>query len=188
MRARDGKDSAEDDLVRLFHKRVLTMTSSRVRDIETARDLTQEVLMAVILAIRQNRIREGEKLAAYVFGTARNLINGHFRSKPPDHLPLPQDLSTGGDFLENLHARFLMGRLLSSLDAADRRVLALALVEGLKPGEIARRLGLSSVAVRARKSRAIKKAIERFAGRRARRHMPGLDCLTPAAAPLSKLR
>jgi RNA polymerase sigma factor (sigma-70 family) len=53
----------------------------------------------------------------------------------------------------------MMSRLLMSLNAADREVLELALIEGLKPWEIARRLGLTSETVRARKSRAIKKAI-----------------------------
>jgi DNA-directed RNA polymerase specialized sigma24 family protein len=39
-------------------------------------------------------------------------------------------------------------------------VLLLTLVDGLKPREIARRLGLSDEVVRARKSRALKKIIE----------------------------
>ena len=54
-----------------------------------------------------------------------------------------------------------MRRALATLDATDRKILLLTLVEGLKPGEIGARLGLTSEIVRARKSRALKKTIER---------------------------
>jgi RNA polymerase sigma-70 factor (ECF subfamily) len=49
---------------------------------------------------------------------------------------------------------------LKQLDPTDRRILLLTLVEGLKPAEIADRLGLSAEVVRARKSRAVKKIVE----------------------------
>lgn len=49
-----------------------------------------------------------------------------------------------------------MGRL----DPTDRTILLRTLLEGLKPGEIARDLGVSSEVVRTRKSRALKKVIE----------------------------
>jgi RNA polymerase sigma-70 factor (ECF subfamily) len=156
-----GDAAAEEELVGLFQRRVLAMMLSRVRDPEAARDLTQEVMMAVVLALRKGQIRDGKKLAAFVYGTARNFVKGHYRSMPPETLPLSPDLATAdaGDILENLHYATLLSRILSSLDAMDRRILSLIFVEGLKPGEIARRLGLCSDVVRARKSRAIKRAI-----------------------------
>ena len=43
----------------------------------------------------------------------------------------------------------------------DRRVLLLTLVDGLRSGEIAERLGLRADVVRARKARAIKRLTER---------------------------
>jgi RNA polymerase sigma-70 factor (ECF subfamily) len=161
-RVHSGDGSAEDELARLFHRRVLVMVSSRVRDAETARDLTQDVLLAVVLALRKGRLREGEKLAAFVHGTARNVVNGFFRSKPPDCEPLsPETLSSDAEkIMDHLHQTSLVARLLDELDGADRHILDLTLMEGLKSGEIAERLGLCSTVVRARKSRAIKKAIE----------------------------
>jgi RNA polymerase sigma factor (sigma-70 family) len=160
-RAHGGRSFAENDVVRLFQRRVLAMMLCRVRDAEAARDLTQEVLMAVMLALRKDRIQGDGNLAAYVYGTARNVVDGFMRSQPPSHLPPSQDVTVGDadGILESLHVRSMMSRLLMSLNAADREVLELALIEGLKPWEIARRLGLTSETVRARKSRAIKKAI-----------------------------
>lgn len=156
-----GDGTAEEELARLFHKRVFVMMLARVREADTARDLTQDVLMAVVLALRKGQIREGEKLAAFVYGVARNVANGFFRSRPPDSVPLcPEHATTGAeDALDGLHRTSLLGRLLDSFDSADRQILELTLTEGLKSGEIARRLGLSAEVVRARKSRAIKKAI-----------------------------
>jgi RNA polymerase sigma factor (sigma-70 family) len=160
-RVYEGDCSAEEEVARLFHRRVLMMTLSRVRNAETARDLTQEVLLAVVLALRKGQVRDTGKLAAFIHGTARNVVNGFFRSRPPESVPLSPEHAIAGadDILDNLHQTSLMTRLLDSVDAADRRILSLTLLEGLKPGEIAERLGLSSEVVRARKSRAIKRAM-----------------------------
>jgi RNA polymerase sigma factor (sigma-70 family) len=167
-RVHEGDGLAEDELARLFHRRVLVFMLSRVRNAETARDLAQEVLLAVVLALRKGQLREGHKLAAFVYGTARNVVNGFFRSKPPDSVPLsPEHATTGADdILDRLHQSTQMTRLLESLEDGDRRILGLILVEGLKPGEVALRLGLSSEVARARKSRAIKRAIECMQGTR----------------------
>jgi RNA polymerase sigma factor (sigma-70 family) len=159
-RVAQGEGTAEEELARLFHRRVFVMMLARVREADTARDLTQDVLMAVVLALRKRQLREGEKLAAFVYGIGRNVANGFFRSRPPDSVPLcPEHATTGTeDVLDGLHRTSLLSRLLGHLDPADRQILELTLTEGLKSGEIARRLGLSAEVVRARKSRAIKKA------------------------------
>lgn len=166
-----GDAAAEEELARLFQTRIRLMVLSRVRDAETARDLSQEVLMAVFVALRKGQLREHEKLAAFVYGVARNVVNGHFRSRPPECMPLSPDdaVSSGADELvRQIHERRILDRFLESLDATDRCILGLTLREGLKPGEIAERLGLSSEVVRARKSRAIRRAMEQMREARAR--------------------
>ncbi len=163
-----GDRAAEDELARLFQKRVLLMVLSRVRGVETARDLSQEVLMAVLVALRKGQLRDRARLSAFVYGTARNVVRGYFRSKPPDCVPLVAETVTcsADDVVRHLHERRVVAQLMESLDATDRCVLGLTLAEGLKPGEIAERLGLSSEVVRARKSRALKRAVELVRGYR----------------------
>jgi RNA polymerase sigma-70 factor (ECF subfamily) len=167
-RVHEGDRLAEDELARLFHRRVLVMMLFRVRNSETARDLAQEVMLAVLLALRKGQLREEQKLAAFVYGTARNVVNGFFRSRPPESVALSPEHSTidADDIVSSLHKKTILSRLLDNLEAGDRRILELILMEGLKSGEVARRLGLSSEVVRARKSRAIKKAIECMQGTR----------------------
>ncbi len=53
-----------------------------------------------------------------------------------------------------------MARALGTLSPTDRQVLLLTLVEGLKPGQIAMKIGVSADVARTRKSRALKRILE----------------------------
>ena len=156
--------SAEDEFVRLFASRITFLARRRTHDPEVARDLAQDVMLAAICALRNGHLRDAERLTAFVYGTARNVINSYLRTRRrlPREEPIDAALLVAGvhDPLESTERRSLVRRALLPLDPADRRILLLTLVEGLKPGEIAARLGLSSDVVRARKSRAVKKAVE----------------------------
>jgi RNA polymerase sigma factor (sigma-70 family) len=164
-RIRSHEPSAEEEFVRLFSPRVAFMVLARTRDPEVARDLAQDVMMAVVRAVRSEQLREPERLVGFVFGTARNLINNYLRtrSRLPKEDPLDAALHVAGPPhpAEGNERLALVRRALHSLDSTDRRILLLTLVEGLKPGEIAIRLGLTSEVVRGRKSRALKKIIDR---------------------------
>ena len=96
---------------------------------------------------------------------ARNVIN-NFKRRNLKHPESPLDdeatavaapQSTDADGPER---RRLVARALSTLSQTDRQVLLLTLVEGLKPGEIAQKLGLTADVARTRKSRAVKRILE----------------------------
>jgi RNA polymerase sigma-70 factor (ECF subfamily) len=162
---RNRESSAEEELCRLFSDRVRFLVVARTRDPEAARDLTQDVLLAVVSALRDGHLREAERLAAFVYGTARNVINNYLRtrSRLPKEDPLDDTLDLAGTANpdhENSERIALVRRALARLGALDRKILMLTLVEGLKPGEIGVQLGLTSEVVRARKSRALKKTTE----------------------------
>jgi RNA polymerase sigma factor (sigma-70 family) len=163
-RIRKGEPSAEEEFVRLFSPRIAFLARIRTRDREAARDLTQDVMLAVVLAVRNGQLRAGERLAAFVYGTARNLINNHQRTRArrPREDPIDSSLHLDSppDPVEDNQRLALVLRALGSLDSIDRRILLLTLGGGLKPGEIAARLGLTSEVVRTRKSRALKKTME----------------------------
>lgn len=162
---RNHDSAAEEDFVRLFSNRVACLALARTGNREAARDLTQDVMLAAVLALRNGHLRDGERLAGFVYGTARNLINNYLRtrSRMPQEQPIEGAcaLSPLPDPLEEADRDAVVRRALTDLDAIDRKILLLTLVEGLKPGEIAVQLGLTSDVVRARKSRALKKTVER---------------------------
>jgi len=59
-RIRSGNPSAEEELVRAFSSRVTFLALARTRDPELARDLTQEVMLAVLCALREGQLHDAE--------------------------------------------------------------------------------------------------------------------------------
>jgi len=166
QRILDGDRSAEDELVSAYRRGVFVIAVARTRDHEAARDLTQEILIAILKALRDGQLRESTKLAAFIQGTARNLINNYLRSKT-HHVEIELDDEAYSadpvEELESLERRRLVQRELESFSVTDRQILLLSLVDGHSLADIAQRLNLSHDAVRARKSRAVRKITRKFA-------------------------
>lgn len=161
-RIREGDSEAEGRLVEIFSRAIRLMARVRARKLGEE-DLTQEALIAAITALRRGQLRDTERLAQFVSGVARNVINNRLRSeRGPVHEPIAEGehAAVVVDLTHELARRErarLLRRALDSLSDDDRRILMLTLVEGLKPGQIAERLGLGEEVVRTRKSRAIKR-------------------------------
>lgn len=174
-RIRDGDPSAEDALVREFGERVRVFLTMRTRDRELARDLGQDVMISVLTSLRRGQLRESERLGAYVYGTARNVLNNYLRTGRRERAePLVSDVAADApdpaDEFEAGQRQTLVRKGLADLNRADRGILLMTLVDGLKPGQIADRLGLTSEVVRARKSRALKRVVERINELSRKRH------------------
>jgi RNA polymerase sigma factor (sigma-70 family) len=163
-RIRQGDAQAETEVVLQFTQRIFVMSFVRTRDREAARDLVQEVLMAVIGALRKGQLQDPEKLPAFIHGTARNLINNQRRDmkQHPPFEPLPEELSQDSlvGQLEEAERVRLVHQALAQLGSEDRKILRMTLVEGRKPADIASILKLSSDVVRTRKLRALRKVHE----------------------------
>jgi RNA polymerase sigma-70 factor, ECF subfamily len=166
QRIRDGDRSAEEELVQTYRRRVLVIANVRTRDREAAHDLTQEIFIVVLQALRQGRLREPDKLAAFIHGTARNLINDYLRTRgrraecelDPDRAYAPDLVGE----LESAERRRLVRLELESFSIADQQILLLSLVDGHTLLEVAERLNMSHDAVRARKSRLLRKITKKF--------------------------
>ena len=119
-RIRHGDTSAETELVREFTQRIFVMSLVRTHDREIARELVQDVLMAVIGALRKGQLQDPDRLAAFVHGTARNLINNRLRneSQRPLMEPLPEDLAQASSIEQLEDAE--RARLRTSSSAAPR--------------------------------------------------------------------
>jgi RNA polymerase sigma factor (sigma-70 family) len=137
------------------------MLRARLRQSDAVLDLTQDTLVAAILALRKGQLREAERLPAFVHGVARNIVNNHLRGQHRrGEAPLDDNLAArlaASDSHEDEERRGLVAKGLAAIAPADREVLQLTLVDGLHPREIAHRLSLSSDTVRQRKTRALKR-------------------------------
>jgi RNA polymerase sigma-70 factor, ECF subfamily len=157
-----GDTAAETTLIRHFLPRVRAQLLARTRNPDVARDLTQETLMALLQAARRGQVREPDRVAAFVAGIARNVANNHLRGvKARAEAPLeelPGDPMTADDH-DRTERQALLSRALDELSPSDRQILLMTLVDGLKPGEIAGRLGLNPDVVRTRKSRAQRRVV-----------------------------
>lgn len=160
-RVAQGDRVAENQIVRKYAGRVMAMAVVRTRDREAASELVSDVLMATIDALRRGAIRDTARLGAFIHGTASNLISNFLRTRGrhPRPDPMPDDLPApdAAEMLERDCDLALLHRSIARLEAPDREVLTLTLVEGLGPEDIARRTGLSQEAARQRKRRAIKR-------------------------------
>jgi RNA polymerase sigma-70 factor (ECF subfamily) len=159
-----GDASAEREFVERFSGRIMAMGVARTRDIESARELVNDVLLAALTALRRGTVRDTDRLGAFVHGTAVNLINNHLRSRlrHPVPGPLPEDLAgaDGPERQETAADLHVLHRCVQELPELDRAILTLAIVEGLDYVTVAARTGLSPDAVRQRKARALGKLKE----------------------------
>jgi len=165
-RIRAGDRSAENELVTTYRRGVFAIAAARTRDREAARDLTQDVFIAVLRVLREGKLRESNKLAAFIQGTARNVINNFLRTRarhPECELDTIEIMSADPiEELESAERQRLVQLEVQSFRDTDQQILLLSLVDGHSLADIAQRLNMSHDAVRARKSRMIRKITKKF--------------------------
>ena len=167
-RVRNGDRAAETELIGRYADRVFAMALVRVRDREAARELVDDVLMATVVALRRGTVHDTARLGAFIHGTALNLVHGYLRTRGRlprteeigDELSCPDIAEACAQDSEREAVRGYVARL----STQDQRILFMSLTEGLKPGEIASRLGLPADVVRQQKSRALKRLKEMMDG------------------------
>jgi RNA polymerase sigma-70 factor (ECF subfamily) len=160
-----GCRESESVFVSRYLPKVRTLLIVRSRNPELARDLQQDVMIEALCALRKGQLREAERLAAFVAGIARNVMNSHFRgqSRMPAHEELPPEIAariTEADPSDSEERRQIAHKAIASLELLDRSILQMTLVDDLKPGMIAMRLGLRPEVVRQRKLRATRRVID----------------------------
>ncbi|MGD0737732.1 MAG: RNA polymerase sigma factor [Terracidiphilus sp.] len=165
-----GDPEAERDFALRYLPRIRAMLRARLRNSDLAADLVQDVMIESICALRRGQLRDASKLTAFVLAIARNVLNSHFgdTNRRPESLEFPDDLPDLRSFTEDLESeerRVLAMNAIAKLDPTDKIILHLTLVDGLKPGMIAEKLGLNTDVVRQRKVRATRRVVEFVADR-----------------------
>lgn len=135
---------------------VLGFALRRVDRPEDAADVTADTFLVVWR--RLAHVPKGEKARPWLYGVARRVLANHRRGegrrtslgrrlREELHATVPD---ASGEVVQHADVTAAMGRL----SGRDQEVLGLHLWEGLEPQEIAEVLGLTTVVVRPRLSRA----------------------------------
>ena len=168
-----GDRSAEEEFARLFSRRAFLLMLARTHDPDLSRDLAQDALIAALRELRAGRLRDPDKLPAFVLGVARHVLSSHFRAERRQPRVTPFDEAVDGALARSLAAaiaapdaeiserRQVARQALQVLDEEDRSILRLSLVEEWPAQRIGERIHLAGDAVRARKSRALRKVAAR---------------------------
>ena len=146
--------AGESELCQRFAPRIHLYGLKHLRDDERARDLMQHVLLAVLEAVRAQRLDDPARLDRFVLGTCRNAA---LRLKEREQrTPLADDAALDGLHVQpvSVELRPLWG-CLNQLEARARDVLMLSFVEDCGAEEIAARLSLQAGNVRVIRHRAL---------------------------------
>jgi RNA polymerase sigma-70 factor (ECF subfamily) len=160
---------AEDAFVRFFEGRIYAYAHRNLRPAASVEEIVQETLWAAIRALRDQRLEDTGNLSAFVYGIARNKVaDARRRAAKDPHQAWPEGFDppmTSSDSPSEETRRKEAAAAIQELPPAEQSVLRMMLVEGLPANEIASRLHLTEVAVRQRKSRALRRIADRIRSR-----------------------
>ena len=149
---------AEAELFRRMAPRIRLYGLRHLRDAHAAEDLTQQVMITTLEALRAGRLREPEKLASFVLGTCRmtvlDLRRGVQRKQrlleqfgadllTPVQMPMPR--------LDHDHLRHCV----QNLRERERTVIVMSFYDEQTGADVAGFLGVSEANVRVIRHRAI---------------------------------
>jgi RNA polymerase sigma-70 factor (ECF subfamily) len=159
-RIREGQTDAEAELYQKFSNRVYYLGLRLTRSPADAEDIRAETFLRVLHAIRDNQLRSASSLAAYILGTARNVLREFLRNRRPGNIdpssgPEPSMPSHEGIFFDS-EVRKAIEETIARLKPRERELLRMHYYEELPRAEIARRSGIAEERVRLVKSRALK--------------------------------
>lgn len=163
-RAQERTDSAAlDGLYLLYADRIYYYIASRLRNGESAEDVTSEVFLHLAEKISQYRVAPTDNVAifsAWLFRIAHNKMIDVLRTEQRvKHFGLSDAESVAAiDPIDKLQERIDFEAILAklkNLDSEQRKVIMLRYVEGLSITETARVMRLSESAVKALRYRAL---------------------------------
>jgi RNA polymerase sigma-70 factor (ECF subfamily) len=148
---------AEAELVRRMAPRIRLYGLRHLRDSAAAEDLTQEVLITTLEALRAGRLREPERLTSFVLGTCRMTVLDLRRGSQRKERLLQQfraDLQAVQPSMPVLDHEQLT-RCVQNLKERERTVVVMTFYDERTGADVASFLGLSEANVRVIRHRAV---------------------------------
>jgi len=160
-RAQSGDPGARDELLRSCHATVYRWALVYTGDPDDADDVAQDVL--VLLATRLDRYAGRSRFTTWLYQVTRNAALGLGRRLGSKFRLARSAAAQRTEWavqedpvgrLQESQVRGIVTALFQQLPVRQREVFHLAEVEGLSPAEVAERLGMNPVTVRAHLCRA----------------------------------
>jgi len=154
-----GKDrEAEAELFRRMAPRIRLYGLRHLRNEHSADDLTQQVMITTLEALRAGRLREPDKLPSFVLGTCRMTVLDLRRSTQRKERLLAQfgrDLPQPVPWSLPHIDRELLARCVQSLKERERAVVMMTFYDEQTGADVCNFLGVSEANVRVIRHRAI---------------------------------
>ncbi len=154
-----GNDpEAESELFRRMAPRVRLYGLRHLRDEHASQDLTQQVLITTLEALRAGRLREPEKLASFVLGTCRMTVLDLHRGVQRKERLLEQfgaDLIAPAQLAMPYLDHDQLRRCVQNLKERDRTVIVMTFYDERTGADVASFLGVSEANLRVIRHRAI---------------------------------
>lgn len=184
--AQSGDAAAFSEIYARYAGLILRYLYARVRESETAQDLTQEVFVRVLKGIDGFEFRGEKSFLGWLYTIAGNVLIGQVRRKHPISTPLDDGLEVvdprGQDAVHSLYDRLELEYAIAQLTADQQQVLTLKFFADLSNTEIARIIGRTEGAVKALQHRALQ-ALQHILERgRQDPHQPGGEAGAAARA------
>jgi len=131
------------------HNQLLNFINKRVKNIDESEDILQDVFLKILSKIET--LKDSSKLQAWVYQMTRNAIVDYFRkkNKPYDNPDLEEEAEESEQTAMN-QATGWIGYYVEDLPQIYREAVKMYEMEGLSQKDIADKLGISYVNVRAR--------------------------------------
>ena len=149
---------AEAELFRRMAPRIRLYGLRHLRDPQASDDLTQQVMLTTLEALRAGRLREPEKLASFVLGTCRMTVLELRRGAQRKQRLLDRfgaDLAASAPSSTPHLDREKLTRCVESLKERERAVVVMTFYGEQSGTEVAGFLGVSETNVRVIRHRAI---------------------------------
>jgi RNA polymerase sigma-70 factor (ECF subfamily) len=158
-RAQSGEKGAFSELYGQFAGRILRFLYAKLRDQETAQDLTQEVFIRVLNGIARFEYRDDSSFIGWIYRIATNVMIGHVRRGALAQTPLDESLGVvdphGQDDVYAVFNRVSLAQAMRQLTPDQQQVLHLRFFADLSNAEIARQLGKTEGSIKALQHRAL---------------------------------
>jgi RNA polymerase sigma-70 factor (ECF subfamily) len=159
VRIGSGSDTeAESELFRRMAPRIRLYGLRHLRDASAADDLTQQVVLTALEALRSGRLREPAKLASFVLGICRMTVLDQRRgARRREHLlgKFEADVRAASASSSPSFDRDRLASCLQELKERERTVVVLSFYDERTGTDVAGFLGVSEANVRVIRHRAL---------------------------------